>query len=69
MSDTEKDIREMNIHEKIMRITSEIGTIPKNSKVEVGGGKFFMAVKEGAVLDRVSTLEAKYGVSSYLFKR
>jgi hypothetical protein len=63
------NIKEMNIHEKIVRITAEMGTIPKNSKVEMGGGKFFMAVKEGDVLNKVAELELKYGVNSYPFER
>lgn len=58
----------MNIYEKLLNITNEIGIINKN--MTVGEGKnAYKAVREGDVLKAVKELELKYKVYSYPLKR
>ena len=58
----------MNIYEKLLNITNEIGIINKN--MTVGEGKnAYKAVREGDVLKAVKELEFKYKVYSYPIKR
>ena len=54
----------MNIYEKLLAITSEIGTVAKNLEVGVGKSQY-KAVGEADVLRAVKELEAKYKVYSY----
>lgn len=54
----------MNIYEKMLAITNEIGTINKNLIVGFGSNKY-KAVGEADVLKAVRQLELKYGVYSY----
>lgn len=54
----------MNIYEKLLVITNEIGTVAKN--LEVGAGKSrYKAVGEADVLKAVKELEQKYGIYSF----
>lgn len=58
----------MNIYEKLLNITNELGIINKN--MTVGEGKnAYKAVREGDVLKAVKELEFKYKVYSYPIKR
>lgn len=58
----------MNLFEKLMTITDEIGTINKN--LVVGEGKAsYKAVGEADVLKAVKELEKKYKIYSYPFER
>lgn len=58
----------MNIFEKLLAITSEIGKVNKN--LLVGEGKSsYKAVGEADVLKAVKELEAKYKVYSYPVER
>lgn len=54
----------MNIYEKMLAITNEIGTVAKNLEVGVGKSQY-KAVGEADVLKAVKELEAKYNVYSY----
>ena len=60
----EKDIKQMNIFEKMSNITNEISNVNKN--LTVGQGKSsYKAVGEADVLKAVKELEFKYRVYSY----
>ena len=58
----------MNIYEKLLAITSEMGKVNKN--LTVGEGKAqYKAVGEADVLKAVKELEEKYKIYSYPYKR
>lgn len=57
-------IKSMNIYEKLLAISIEIGLIPKDLEVSTGKGSY-KAVGEGNVLKAVKPLECKYRVYSY----
>lgn len=54
----------MNLFEKLLAITSEIGVIAKNLEVKYGSSSY-KAVSEIDILTPVKELEKKYGVYSY----
>ena len=60
-----KEIKEMNIFEKMSAITNELGVVAKNLNVDMGKGKSYKAVQEKDVLDAVKPIEEKYRVYSY----
>lgn len=60
-----EDIKSLNIFEKMMLITKEIGVIEKNLNVQMTQTKSYKAVSERDVLDNVKPLEEKYRVYSY----
>lgn len=59
------EIKKLNIFEKMNLITSEIGVIEKNLKIEVTKTRSYKAVSERDVLDGIKPLENKYRVYSY----
>lgn len=61
----EKNIKEMNIYEKMSLITEEMGIVEKNLKVQVTQTNSYKAVSERDILDNVKPLEKKYRVYSY----
>ena len=61
----EKEIKELNIFEKMSAITNELGVVAKNLNVDMGKGKSYKAVQEKDVLDAVKPIEEKYRVYSY----
>ena len=64
----ETKVKEMNLFQKMLAKTKEIGTVAKN--LEVGTGKSqYKAVGEADVLKAVKELEHKYGVYSYPCER
>ena len=65
----EKDIKEMNLYEKLSKITDELGVVGKNLEVGMGNGKSYKAVSERDILDKVKPLEIKYRIYSYPFDR
>ena len=68
MENTEKNIYEMNIFERMSAITAELAAVAKN--LTVGEGKNqYKAVGEADVLAAVKPLESKYRVYSYPFSR
>ena len=64
-----EDIKSLNIYEKMMLITEEIGVIEKNLKVQVTQTNSYKAVSERDVLDNVKPLEKKYRIYSYPIDR
>ncbi len=58
----------MNIYEKMLAITEELGVVAKNLDVNLGKGSY-KAVGEADVLKAVKPLEVKYKVYSFPFKR
>jgi hypothetical protein len=59
---------ELNIYQKVQKITSELNAVAKN--LSVGAGKSsYKAVGEADVLAAVKPLEEKYGVYSYAYDR
>lgn len=58
------EIKDMNIFERMLNITSEISSVNKNLTVGEGKSKY-KAVGEADVLKAVKELEAKYRVYSY----
>lgn len=63
------EINNLNIFEKMQKITDEIGTIIKNLEVKVSKTSSYKAVSEKDILDNVKPLESKYRVYSYPTKR
>lgn len=64
-----KEIKDLNIYERMSLITTEMAVIEKNLKVAVNAKNSYKAVSERDVLDNVKPLEAKYRVYSYPLKR
>ena len=60
---------ELNIFQRLLKITNDLETVKKNLTVELKGGKGYKAVGEVDVLNAVKPLEVKYGVYSYPIKR
>jgi len=60
-----KEITQMNLFEKMLAITNELGIVAKNLNVDLGKGKAYKAVQEKDVLDAIKPLEEKYRVYSY----
>lgn len=60
---------EMNIYEKMLKITEEVERVRKNLKVDTGKGKSYKAVSEADVLAAVKPIEIKYGVYSFPVSR
>ena len=65
----EEEIKKLNIYEKLMLITDEIGIIEKNLNVSISKTNSYKAVSERDVLDNVKPIEKKYRVFSYPVKR
>jgi len=55
----------MNIYEKMLKATEEIGVVAKNLNIEAGRGKSYKAVSERDIIDAVKPIEVKYGIYSY----
>lgn len=60
---------ELNIFQRLLKITNDLETVKKNLTVELKGGKGYKAVGEVDVLNAVKPLEVKYGVYSYPINR
>lgn len=60
---------ELNIYQRLLKITEEIKTVEKNLSVPVTKNNSYKAVGERDVLDAVKPLEVKYGVYSYAYDR
>lgn len=68
MAEKNKDIKEMNIFERLSAISLEISNVEKNLIVGMGKSSY-KAVGEADVLATVKPIEAKYRVYSYPFSR
>ena len=64
-----EDIKKLNLYEKMLLITEEIGIVEKGLKVEVSKTRSYKAVSERDVLDAVKPIERKYRVYSFPVKR
>lgn len=64
----EREIKEMNIFEKMSKITEKINRIAKNLQVGVGKSQY-KAVGEADVLAEVKPAEVEFGVYSYPISR
>lgn len=64
-----EEIKKLNIYEKLILITDEIGVIEKKLNVQVNKNASYKAVSERDVLDNVKPLEKKYRIYSYPIKR
>ena len=62
-------MEELNIYQKLLKITEELKTVEKNLNVQVTKNNSYKAVGERDVLDAVKPLEVKYGVYSYAYDR
>lgn len=60
---------ELNIYQRLLKITEELKTVEKSLNVKVTDKSSYKAVSERDVLDAVKPLEVKYGVYSYAFDR
>lgn len=56
---------DLNIYQRMARITEELQTVAKNLTVDTGKGRGYKAVSERDIIDAVKPLEAKHGVYSY----
>lgn len=65
----EEEIKKLNIYEKLMLITDEIGIIEKKLDVSISKTNSYKAVSERDVLDKVKPIEKKYRVFSYPAER
>ena len=65
----DKDIKAMNIYEKMSLITDEVGVVEKKLNVEINKSKSYKAVSERDILDAIKPIEKKYRVYSYPVKR
>ncbi len=62
-------MKEMNIYQRLAKITEELGVVEKGLEVKVNKTSGYKAVSERDILDAVKPLEAKYGVYSYPVER
>lgn len=62
-------MEQLNIYQKLLKITEELKTVEKNLNVQVTKSNSYKAVGERDVLDAVKPLEAKYGIYSYAYDR
>ena len=60
----------LNLYQKMLKITEEIGIVAKNLQVRGMNGEIrYNAVGETDILDKVKPLEIKYGIYSFPFSR
>lgn len=64
-----EEIKKLNLYEKMLLITEEIGVVEKNLKVAINKSNSYKAVSERDVLDAVKPMERKYRVYSFPVKR
>ena len=69
MENKEIDTKQLNIYQKLSKITDEMGTLEKDLTIPTGKSSSYKAVGEKNVLDAVKPLEIKYGVYSYAYDR
>lgn len=58
-------VKSMNIYQRLLAATAEIGYVAKNLKVDINKNNSYKAVAEADVLDAVKPIEEKYGIYSY----
>lgn len=62
-------VKSMNIYQRLLAATAEIGYVAKNLKVDINKNNSYKAVAEADVLDAVKPIEEKYGIYSYPVSR
>lgn len=65
----EKNIKELNIYERLSSISNELGVLSKELEVKINQSNSYKAVSERTILDAIKPLEEKYRVFSYPFSR
>ena len=63
------DISKLNIHQRMLKATDEIGKVVKGLTVEAGGGKGYKAVGESDIIGAVKPVEIMNGIYSYPVSR
>lgn len=64
-----KAVAEMNLYQRMSRITNELQTVAKNLTVEITSKNSYKAVSERDIIDAVKPIELEYGVYSYPVSR
>lgn len=64
-----QDFSNLNIFQKMLKATEEIGTVAKNLTVATSQTQSYKAVSERDILDAVKPIETKYGIYSYPVNR
>lgn len=64
----EKEVKQMNIYQRMSAITAEVGTVAKNKEIGFGREKYRVTL-ENVILAAIKPLEEKYGVYSYPIDR
>lgn len=65
----EEQVKKMNLYEKMLNITNEIGVVNKNLKIAINSNTSYKAVSERDVLDEVKPLLNKYRVYCFPYSR
>lgn len=59
-----EDIKKLNLFQKMLKISEEVGWVAKNLTISMGAGKY-KGVSENDVISAIKPLEVKYGIFSY----
>lgn len=63
------ETNKLNIYQKLMLVTNEIGLVAKNLSVPAGNNRTYKAVSERDILDAIKPIETKYGILSFPIDR
>lgn len=66
--ETKKETKELNIYQKMLKATEQIGRVAKNLSVDMGKNSY-KAVSEKDVLEAVKPIEIELGIYSYPLSR
>lgn len=58
------DVTKLNLYQKMLKISEEVGWVAKNLTISIGAGKY-KGVSENDVISAIKPLEVKYGIFSY----
>lgn len=64
----DKEVKQMNIYQRMAAITAEVGTVAKNKEIGFGRERYRVTL-ENVILAAIKPLEEKYGVYSYPIDR
>ena len=64
-----KKMSNLNIFQRMLKATEEIGVVAKNLKVDISKTNSYKAVSERDILDAVKPIEIKHGIYSYPYSR
>ena len=68
MEEKKKETKELNIYQKMLKATEQIGRVAKNLSVDMGKNSY-KAVSEKDVLEAVKPIEIELGIYSYPLSR